>query len=63
VQPLLLSMQTDADAKVREEAAETLGDYLDQPGVQQALRTASGSDADPAVRRQALSSLGSRRRG
>jgi HEAT repeat protein len=57
VPQLLASLQTDPDARVRKEAAEALGDYVDQPEVQAALRVASTSDADQTVRRQAEQSL------
>ncbi|HEX6813500.1 MAG TPA: HEAT repeat domain-containing protein [Planctomycetota bacterium] len=54
---LVQSLLHDADADVREEAAESLDEYLDQPGVRQALQLASQNDADEKVRRQAARSL------
>ena len=56
LQPLLHALTNDLERTAREEAAETLDLYLDQPGVRQALQTASQYDADPGVRRQALAS-------
>ena len=50
---LLQALQTDAAANVREEAAETLENYLEVAGVRQALEIAAQSDADEKVRRQA----------
>ena len=58
LQPLLQALTTDPDRSVREEAAETLDLYLDQPGVPETLQTASQYDADPGVRMQAATSLG-----
>jgi hypothetical protein len=55
---LVTSLQTDPDRRVREEAAETLGDYNDLPEVQAALRAASEGDAEQGVRREAMRSLG-----
>ena len=57
LQPLLHAMANDTERTAREEAAETLDLYLDQPGVREALQAASQYDADPGVRRQALASL------
>ena len=57
LQPLLQALASDPDRSVREEAAETLYLYLDQPGVREALRVASQYDADSGVRRQAEVSL------
>ncbi len=55
---LVLALQTDPEAKVREEAAETLEIYRDVPGVVEALRIARDGDAAAGVRRQASNSLG-----
>ncbi|MFO0420066.1 MAG: HEAT repeat domain-containing protein, partial [Planctomycetota bacterium] len=48
---------SDGDARVREEAAETLAGYLESPGVRASLTAAMGADADEKVRRQAGRSL------
>lgn len=58
---LLQALTADAHAKTREEAAETLANYMSVAGVRQALELASTNDADAGVRRQALDSLASRR--
>ncbi len=58
LQPLLFALTNDPETTAREEAAETLDLYLDQPGVLELLQTAAQYDADPAVRRQATISLG-----
>ncbi|MFN0059673.1 MAG: HEAT repeat domain-containing protein [Planctomycetota bacterium] len=55
--PLIGLLRSDADARVREEAAETLDDYLDDPLVKSALERAATDDADGAVRRQAAAAL------
>jgi len=57
LQPLLYAMMNDPERSAREEAAETLDLYLDQPGVREALQATSQYDADPGVRRQAMMSL------
>jgi flagellar biosynthesis GTPase FlhF len=57
LQPLLQALASDANNFVREEAAETLDLYLDQPGVREALELAAQYDAHPSVRRQATISL------
>lgn len=62
VPPLMQALGQDAEAAVREEAAETLENYLDQPGVRQILETAARSDPDADVRRQAQAVLSSGRR-
>jgi HEAT repeat protein len=51
VQPLLRSLADDPDASVRMQAAYTLANYLDEPGVLAALRRAAAEDPDskPAV--------------
>ena len=59
---LLRSLQNDPSSEVREEAAETLGDYREQAEVERALRVCSEHDADDKVRAQAFRSLGGRRR-
>lgn len=55
--PLLDALAFDTSAKAREEAAETLADFLPDAHVDAALRAASQNDADQAVRRQAGASL------
>lgn len=62
VPALLIAVQNDVDSDVREEAAETLGDYSKRPDVAAVLRRIAQSDADERVRRQALRALGARRR-
>lgn len=57
VTPLLASLAHDPDARVREEAAETLGDFLPDANVQAALQYAMQNDSDDRVRRQAAESL------
>lgn len=54
---LLQALAADSDADVRDEAAETLENYLGQPGVREALERASRSDADEKVRRRAVETL------
>jgi HEAT repeat protein len=55
--PLLELLERDADATVREEAAETLDDYLDDAQVRAALEQAAATDAEPSVRKQAAAAL------
>ena len=55
--PLLVALASDPSAEVRSEAAETLGDYLDDPAVVAALETAKAYDVDEDVREQADESL------
>jgi hypothetical protein len=57
---LVQALQLDGDARVREEAAETLRAYVAMPGVRQALETSATSDADASVKRQAQNSLRAR---
>jgi len=57
LQPLLHALANDSESTAREEAAETLDLYLNEPGVRQALQTASQFDEAPNVRRQASASL------
>ncbi len=59
---LVQALQVDGEARVREEAAETLVKYLDVPGVREALTAASSGDADEKVRRQASRTLAPRDR-
>jgi hypothetical protein len=59
--PLMRRMQLDAEAKVREEAAETLGPLKGDPSVKAALEHAAQNDPDLKVRAQALQSLSDRR--
>jgi hypothetical protein len=56
-QPLLDALAFDAHPKAREEAAETLADFLPDARVEAALRAAAQDDADARVRRQAVESL------
>lgn len=56
-QPLLDALAFDADAKAREEAAETLAGFRTDPVVDAALRAAAQNDASANVRRQANGSL------
>lgn len=56
--PLLDSLQNDASDEVREEAAETLADFLPDPAAKSALEYAAQYDPDEGVRRQAADSLG-----
>jgi hypothetical protein len=62
LQPLLHALQNDPAAKVREEAAETLGDFLPDASAHNALLFAAENDASPDVRSQCYASLGSGRR-
>ncbi|MEM8714040.1 MAG: HEAT repeat domain-containing protein [Planctomycetota bacterium] len=57
VQPLLHSLAHDPNASVRSEAAETLENYLDQPGVRAALEYALEHDPDQGVRKEARGAL------
>lgn len=59
-EPLLRALAGDPHAKAREEAAETLEDFLPDARVEQALRAAAAGDADEGVRRQANASLNGR---
>jgi hypothetical protein len=54
--PLVYGLQ-DADARVRERAADALSGYATDPAVQQWLRYVADNDADPRVRREALQAL------
>jgi hypothetical protein len=56
-QPLLDTLAYDEHAEAREEAAETLEDFLPDLGIEGALRLAAENDPDAGVRRQAASSL------
>lgn len=58
VNPLLYAIRNDRSEGVREEAAETLNDYLHYPEVVQALEYARDNDVARSVRRQAAESLG-----
>lgn len=55
--PLLDALSFDTSAKSREEAAETLADFLPDAQVDAALRAAAQNDTDQGVRRQAGASL------
>jgi hypothetical protein len=56
-QPLLNALASDPDPKSREEAAETLADFLPDAQVESALRAAMQNDAATKVRKQAAESL------
>ena len=58
---LLFRVMRDPSAKVREEAAESLGPMAGDPAVKAALEQAAAGDADERVRRQAERSLKGRR--
>ena len=55
--PLLNSLANDPNAEVREEAAETLEDFLPDPEVLAALSYAAENDASKDVREQARESM------
>jgi hypothetical protein len=57
VPPLLHALANDADWIAREEAAETLGNYRDDPMVLGALRWAAEHDANERVRAKAQRTL------
>lgn len=57
VAPLIASLANDPDPTVREEAAETLGDFLPDGNVKSALQYAMEHDVADRVRRQAAESL------
>ena len=57
VQALIKSLENDADAGVREQAASTLDDYDDQADVRVALEHAKRFDKSAKVRQQAKNSL------
>ncbi len=59
-QPLLDSLAFDQDKDVREEAAETLADFLPDATVEQALRYAAQNDAHDDVREEAQRALSRR---
>ena len=50
IQPLLHSLANDNSERVRRQAAKTLRDFLDEPGVQDALEYAGENDASEWVR-------------
>lgn len=54
---LLQALVQDASEKVRDEASETLGNYLKDPTVLLALRYAAENDASMRVRRKAIRTL------
>jgi hypothetical protein len=60
--PLLAALQNDAAPNVREEAAETLADFLPDDNVRRALLHAAENDQSPKVKSQAWDSLGARGR-
>ncbi|MHC4379323.1 MAG: HEAT repeat domain-containing protein [Planctomycetota bacterium] len=55
----LLVLETDPSERVREEAAESLKRFSDEPLVRDGLLRAAGNDASEAVRREAQRSAGS----
>lgn len=57
VDPMLRALQSDPSPSVRSEAAETLGNYLSEPGVRDALEAAAAHDDSDDVRDEAKSSL------
>ena len=59
LQPLLQALASDLDGNVRVAAARTLDQYLDDPGVREALQSAAQYDPDAAVRARAAASLAS----
>ena len=61
VNPLVRALQADPDARAREEAAETLGNYFDDPIVESALQLAVESDGSERVRNKAKRTLAARR--
>jgi HEAT repeat protein len=56
-QPLMNALRSDVDSAVRAAAAGTLGEYLEEPGVRQALEQAASSDIEPSVRQRAQAAL------
>ncbi|MCC6737755.1 MAG: HEAT repeat domain-containing protein [Planctomycetia bacterium] len=54
---MLTRLRTDSDEKTREEAAETLETFGDEPGVMQALEYAKEHDESAAVREQAVKTI------
>lgn len=62
VPAMLNALSGDTDKNVREEAAETLAKYWDDPSVQQALTYSATHDPDEGVRQQASQVLAKRRR-
>ncbi len=61
VGPMIDALRNDSASRVREEAAETLANYLEEPGVVSALQNAASNDPADDVREQARDSLGKRR--
>ncbi len=59
---LFYSLANDTHFKVREEAAETLSDYLPDPEVERALEQAAENDENEKVRQEAYKSLRKRHR-
>ena len=57
VSPLLRALQSDPDDGVRSEAAETLENYLGEPGVRDALIYAAENDSSQDVRKEARGAL------
>lgn len=57
VAPLMRALQSDADDRVRSEAAETLENYLTEPGVRDALIYAAENDSSSGVRKEARGAL------
>ncbi len=59
VEPLLSTLASDPDEEVREGVARALRQYLDLPGVVEALEGVLAADTSPLVRRAAEQSLNS----
>jgi hypothetical protein len=57
VSPMLTLLGADPDENARQEAAGTLGDYVQQPEVKAALELAASNDASERVRRRAQAAL------
>ena len=51
------ALSNDRDPRARDEAAETLGNYLDDPEVLAALKWSAENDESPRVRQKALRTL------
>lgn len=57
VAPLLRALQSDPSDSVRSEAAETLENYISEPGVRDALTYAAENDPSGGVRKEARGAL------
>jgi HEAT repeat protein len=60
LQPLLDALAFDTSVNAREEAAETLSDFLPDPAAESALRHAADNDPDEGVREDAREYLDGR---